>query len=89
MRELCQLIFIHDRMPFKRLEALPGPGVGISRWGIAPPVGVVDAYKGYGAAGDRAQELRDAREQADGKLLERVTGPQKCLEGLQIVCQDS
>jgi len=79
----------HDRKLFKFLEGPPGPGVVVRRWGVTPSEGVVDAYEGYRAAGDRAQELRGAPVQVDLEHLERVTRLQQREEGLLVVYQNS
>jgi len=75
MREFRQIIVTRVRTVFFKLfKGLPGPGIAISHRSIAKPEGVVNAYEGDRAAGDRAQEPCGAWVQAEAEYLERVTG---------------
>ena len=75
MLEFRQIVVIHPRtVIFKFLEGLPGPEIAISHRGATNLEGVGNAYEGDRAAGDRAQELRGARVQANVEHLECVTG---------------
>ena len=87
MHEFFQIFVINARtVTFIFFEGPPGPGIAISHRGSTDSEGVGNACEGDGAAGDRAQELRDAWDKADIEHLECVAGLQQCPEDSVIIC---